>query len=262
MSLYWIFAFSEREITRGGGLRDRPLPGLRIAEYREPCIENTAHPDHASGFNAAPPKERIMNKLALRLLAGVAVLALIGLPAQAHAAERVRGTITRVTGNELEVKTREGKDVKLNLTESTTINVLSAAKMSDLKQGTFVGVTAVPNGPGGTLRALEVHVFPEAQRGTGEGHYDWDLVPGSTMTNANIDATVDHRKGKELTLSYKGGSQKIIVPDGVPIVAFAPGDRSLLQPGTPVFLIVQPAADGSLTVLRISVGKDGVKPPM
>ncbi len=107
-----------------------------------------------------------------------------------------------------------------------------------------------------------MHIFPEAQRGTGEGHYDWDLAPGSTMTNADIEAMVLYHKGKRLMLRYKGGSQKITVPSGVPIVTFAPGDRSLLSAGTQVFVLVQPAADGTLTALRIAAGKNGLKPPM
>ncbi len=203
-----------------------------------------------------------MEKLALRVLVLSAMLGLASTSLPARAAERVRGVITQMSGNDLEMTTRDGKPVKLRLTDGTTINAVSAAKMSDLKKGSFVGITAVSGGPNNTLRALEVHIFPEAQRGTGEGHYAWDLAPGSTMTNANIEATVEYHKGKELTLNYKGGTQKIMVPAGVPIVAFAPGDRSLLEPGTQVFIIVEAAADGSLTALRISAGKDGVKPPM
>jgi hypothetical protein len=134
--------------------------------------------------------------------------------------------------------------------------------MSDIKQGSFVGVTAIQKGPGTPLQAREVHLFPEAQRGTGEGHYDWDLEPGSSMTNANVDAIVNTNNGKELTLSYKGGSQKIIVPQGVPIVTFKPADKSVLKAGAQVFIITQQAADGSLTAQRILIGKDGMKPPM
>lgn len=175
---------------------------------------------------------------------------------------RVRGAVTAFDGHELQVTARDGKPLKMSVSDGTKINVLSQLKRSDIKQGSFVGVTAVLRGPGSTLEALEVHVFPESMRGTGEGHYDWDLEPGSTMTNANVDAVVTTRKGKVLTLGYKGGSQKIIVPRGIPVVTFAPADKSLLTPGAQVFVIAQRAADGSLTALRILAGKDGIKPPM
>ncbi len=203
-----------------------------------------------------------MSTLAFRTLACAVLAGLIGAPVQAHAAERVRGAITRLAGDELEIKTRDGKDVTIKLTDSTRVSAVLPARMSDIKRGSFVGITAVPGGPENSLRALEVHIFPEAQRGTGEGHYDWDLLPGSTMTNADVAATVVYHKGKQLMLRYKGGSQKITVPNGVPIVSFAPGDRSLLTPGTQVFVLLQPEADGNLTALRIIAGKDGITPPM
>lgn len=196
------------------------------------------------------------------LLLGSILFGLTNAQAQSQPAMRIRGDITAFNGQELQVKSREGKDLKISVTDSTKVSVLYAVKMSDIKPGSFVGVTAIPRGPGGPLQALEVHLFAESQRGTGEGHYDWDLEPGSSMTNANVDAIVDTNNGKELTLSYKGGSQKIIVPQGVPIVSFKPADKSLLKAGIRAFIIAQQAADGSLTAQRISVGKNGMKPPM
>ncbi len=175
---------------------------------------------------------------------------------------RIRGAITAFNGHELQVKTREGKELKVNIADDTKVNVLSALKMSDIKQGSFVGVTAIQHGPGTPLQAREVHVFPESLRGTGEGHYDWDLEPGSSMTNANVDAIVNTNTGEELTLSYKGGSQKIVVPKGIPIITFTPADKSLLKAGARVFIITQQAADGSLTAQRMLVGKGRMKPPM
>ncbi|MHB8353951.1 MAG: hypothetical protein ACYDCF_05870, partial [Burkholderiales bacterium] len=157
---------------------------------------------------------------------------------------------------------REGQDVKIHMTDTTKVNILSPIKLGNIKQGSFVGVTALQNGPENSLQALEVHLFPETLRGTGEGHYAWDLEPGSSMTNANVDAIVNVNDGKELVLSYKGGNQKIIVPQGVPLVTFIPSDKSQLTPGAKVLVITQQAEDGSLTALRISVGKDGMKPPM
>lgn len=196
------------------------------------------------------------------LLACAALLWLTGISAPSHAAERIRGAVTRFSGHELQVRTRGGADLKINVPDGARINTLAALGVGDIRSGSFVGVTAIPSGRGNTLMALDVHVFPEAQRGTGEGHYEWDLEPGSTMTNATVEATVDTRDGRELTLSYRGGRQRIVVPPKAPIVTFAPGDRSLLRAGARVFIVAEPAADGSLTAQRIHVGRDGIGPPM
>ena len=203
-----------------------------------------------------------MDKVNELLLVGMMLLGLANGPAQSQPAMKIRGAITGITGHELQVKTREGRDLKVNIAGNTRINVLSPLRISDIKQGSFVGVTAVRKGPGTPLQAREVHLFPEARRGTGEGHRDWDLEPGSSMTNANVDAIVDTNNGKELTLSYKGGSQKIIVPQGIPIVTFKPAGKSLLKAGAQVFITAQQAAAGSLTAQSISVGKNGMTPPM
>ena len=207
-------------------------------------------------------KEYIMNKVNALVFVCAILFGLVNAQAQSQPSRRVRGAITGFNGYELQVKTREGNDLQVGITSDTKIKVLVPRKMSDIKQGSFVGVTAIQHGPGTPLQAREVHLFAPAQRGTGEGHYDWDLEPGSSMTNANVDAIVDANNGKELTLSYKGGSQKIIVPQDVPIVSFQPADRSLLKAGAQVFMITQQAADGSLTAQHISVGKNGMRPPM
>lgn len=203
-----------------------------------------------------------MNKLNALLLVGLILSGFASAQAESQPALKLRGAITGFDGQELQMKTREGKDLKINVAENTKINMLYLVKMSDIKQGTFVGVTAIPRGPGEPLLALEVHVFSEAQRGTGEGHYDWDLEPGSTMTNANVEAIVNTNDGKELTLGYKGGTKKITVPQNAPIVAFKPADTSLLKKGAQIFCIAQQAADGSLVAQHISVGQGGMKPPM
>ena len=173
---------------------------------------------------------------------------------------RIRGVVSSLAGEALQVHTREGKTVTVEVPGDTKINVLAPLHMRDIKPGAFVGVTAILRGGG--LQALEVHVFPEAMRGTGEGHYDWDLEPGSTMTNANVDAIVSTNNGEELTLSYKGGRQDIAVPQGTPIITFTPASRKLLKPQAGVFVIARRDADGSLTALRILVGKVSLKPPM
>ncbi len=205
----------------------------------------------------------ILNTLRAAALSGLMLFLLLATPAQTYAAEKIRGTITGFDGQVLKVKTREGRDAQLSVADSTKISKMAARKMSDIKKGSFVGITAVPSKTVKEwLIAREVHIFPENQRGTGEGHYDWDLEPGATMTNANVDAMVEYHKGKELVLSYKGGTQKIMVPIGVPIVAFKPGDKSLLKSGAQVFVIAQPAPDGGLMAQRIAVGRHGVRPPM
>jgi hypothetical protein len=207
-----------------------------------------------------------MHEITLRgLLSYVPIIILCGLVSEvalAQTALKIRGTITRYDAPVMTVKTREGKDLKINVASETSISSLASMQLSDVKPGSFVGVTAIKKGPENTQQALEVHVFPEAARGTGEGHREWDLEPGSTMTNANVDATVDSNNGKELTLSYQGGQQKITVPAGTPIVAFMPGEKSQLQAGAEIFAIAQQAADGTVTAQRIVVGSNGIRPPM
>lgn len=174
---------------------------------------------------------------------------------------RIRGTILSVEGNVLSVTTREGPVVKITLNDPLTVMTVKKVALTDVTAGKYVGAAAVP-GPGSELIALEVLVFPEAGRGTGEGHYPWDLAPNSSMTNATVDAVVQEAAGNLLTLTHKGGSVKIRVPAGVPIVTPAPALREDLKPGQPVFFSAARAADGSLSAGRIFVAKDGVAPPM
>ena len=134
------------------------------------------------------------------------------------------------------------------------------ATLADAKPGTFIGTAAV--GPKDKLRALEVLIFPEAMKGSGEGHYPWDLMPESTMTNATIESEVTGTDGRELTVIAKGEKLKVMVPAGVPIVTFAPGTPDMLKPGAKVFIGAQKAADGTLTAARVNAGKDGLTPPM
>jgi hypothetical protein len=196
------------------------------------------------------------------LLASTILFGWANAEAQSALSIRVRGTVTGFDGHELQVQTRDGKNLNVSVIEATKFKAIVALKMRDIKQGGFVGITAIPRTPGGPLLAREVHVFGEAQRGLGEGHYAWDLEPGSTMTNANVDAIVNTHDGKELTLSYKGGSKKIIVPRNAPVVSFQPADKSILKAGAQIFCIALEAADGSLTAQHISVGMNGMKPPM
>lgn len=176
----------------------------------------------------------------------------------------IRGKISAVDNQSLKVTTSAG-DVLVKLPENVRIGGVEAAKLSDISAGMFVGTTAVKQSDG-TLKALEVHIFPESARGTGEGHRPWDLQPGSTMTNANVEkvesVSVENVKGQLLTLKYKDGEQKVVVPPGTPIVKNVSGDRSLLKPGTGVYIPAVRGEDGTLTATRVTAGVGGIMPPM
>jgi len=174
---------------------------------------------------------------------------------------RIRGTIERVDGATYVVKARDGAELKLTLADNAQIAGIIKASLSDIKQNSFVGVTAMPL-PDGSLSAVEVHIFPEAMRGTGEGHYPWDLQPQSTMTNANVEQVVSAVDGRTLTLKYKDGEKKITVPANAPIVTYVSGDKSDIKPGAKVFIVAVKAADGTLIGRAWRVGRDGLTPPM
>lgn len=195
-----------------------------------------------------------MHKLKLGLLCGALALACGAADAQTNM--RIRGTVTAFDGKVVSVKSRDGKDLTLQLPENGAVVAVKAITLADLKPGDYVGVTSIRKD--GVLTAREVHVLPPT---AASGHTPWDLEPESSMTNANIAKSVKSASGHELTLEYKGGSQTIQVPDGTPIVATVPADRALLKPGTYIFTIAQVAADGTMTTMRIQAEKDGVKPP-
>jgi hypothetical protein len=160
----------------------------------------------------------------------------------------------------LSVKTREGKDVKINLADNFGVSAVRKITINDIKPGDFVG-PASRKRPDGTLEAISLQKFPDALRGVvSEGHGPWDLEPGSMMTNANVAKEVQTNNGKELTLEYKGGSQKVVVPANIPMFTTEPGDKSLLKRGAHVFTVARPGPDGNLTTARITVEKDGVRP--
>lgn len=178
---------------------------------------------------------------------------------------RVRGTIEKVEGRTLMVKSRDGADLKVVLADNALIVGIVKASLSDIKPGSFVGVTGMPQADG-SQRAVEVHIFPEAMRGTGEGHYAWDLRPQSTMTNANVvnvEQTVAGVEGRTITMKYKDGEKKIIVPPDAAIVTYVMGDKSELKPGAKIFIAAaKKLPDGTLRAPRVNFGKDGLTPPM
>lgn len=172
----------------------------------------------------------------------------------------VRGAITAMDGDAMHVKVNSGEEVVVHLTPATQVRAVTLAKIDEIKPGSYIGSAAMPNADG-TLTALEVHVFPPAMAGTGDGHRAFDLKEGSSMTNGTVgDLVVSN--GRTLTVKYKGGEQKIVVPEDVPIVNLEPGDRSLLKAGVKVVLFAAQAPDGTITAQAISAGKGGVTPPM
>ena len=159
-------------------------------------------------------------------------------------------------------RSRDGAELKVSLADNGIVVAIVKASLSDIKPGLFVGSTGMPQ-PDGSQKAIEVHIFPEAMRGTGEGHYPWDLQADSTMTNANVEESVTGVDGQTLTLKYKSGEKKIVVTPQTAIVTYSPGDRNDLKPGTKIFIAAaKKQADGTLQAARINYGKDGLTPPM
>lgn len=172
----------------------------------------------------------------------------------------VRGTIIAVDGDALKIHTTRGDDVAVGITKETQVRGVTLATISEVVPGSYIGSAATPQ-PDGTLKALEIHVFPPDMRGAGEGHRAWDLGKNGTMTNGTIGDLV-LSNGRTMTVKYKSGEKKILIPEDVPIVKLEVGDRSLLVPGTKVVLFAKKDASGKLTALFISAGKNGVTPPM
>jgi hypothetical protein len=173
---------------------------------------------------------------------------------------RIRGMIQGLEGNMLLVKTRDGKDLKIGLPENLVVVAAKKLTLDDIKPGDFVGPASRVK-PDGSLEAISLQVFPANLRGVvPEGHMAWDLEPGSMMTNGNVAASVGVAGAKEITIEYKGGSQKVKVPDDVPIFTTVPGERSLLVPGAYIVTTARAGTDGVLFTQRIAVSKDGVRP--
>jgi len=190
-----------------------------------------------------------MKRLAFFILVFFSSLAI------AQAPTRVRGTITALDGDVLSVKSRDGKDLKVHLAPDVGVSTAKSTTLDELK-GKYVGVTAIDKG--GRMVALEVHALPPQAP---PGHMAWDLQPGSTMTNANLEGIAQASGGNEITMKYKDGSKTILVPPGTPIVAFVPGSRADLKVGEYIWTSARQEAGGKLVTQRLNVSKDGVKPP-
>lgn len=201
-----------------------------------------------------------------RRMAGASALAFLLTAATAAAQQpeivRVRGTIEKADGQILTVKARDGATLTVKLIDNALVRTVVKMSLADVKQGSFIGITAMPQHDG-TQRAVEIHIFPEAMRGTGEGHRPWDLMPNSTMTNADVDSIVASIDGETIVLKYKDGEKKFIVPPDVDVVMFAPATMADLKPGEKVFTAAaKKLPDGTLEAANIVVGRNGVNPPM
>jgi hypothetical protein len=197
------------------------------------------------------------------LIAAAMVIAssLYAVAQQPPTPSRVRGTIESVDGDVLSVKSRSGEDVKLHMTGDIKVVGIIKISLADIKVGSFVGATTVP-GPDGSQDAVEVHVFPEDMRGTGEGSRPYDLRPNSSMTNATVAESVEGNDGHTLLIRYKGGEKKVVVGADTPVVTYVPADKSDLKAGAQIIAFMKKLPDGSLETNRVSVGRGGLTPPM
>jgi hypothetical protein len=213
-------------------------------------------------------REDIMPKFTLSkprvLFAAFAAIAVLGTAAFAQQAPtvRIRGTIDAVDGATLAIKTREGNDVKVKMTDNVAVFAVVKTELSQIKEGSYIGVTAMPE-PDGTQKAIAVHIFPENQRGAAEGFRPWDLRANSTMTNATVAETVKGADGQNILVKYKDGEKKVVVPPDTPIVTFVASDKSEIKPGGKVIIFgATKKEDGTLEANRVNVGRDGITPPM
>jgi len=199
-----------------------------------------------------------------RLIAAILLTALSAVAvaqAPANPPVRIRGTVEKLDGNNLTVKQRNGQTVQIKLADNFGVMGVAKASVADIGDGKYIGTTTVGERQG-ALVAEEIHIFPEAMRGTGEGHYDWDLRPNSKMTNANVADISSMGKDRVMTVKYKGGEKKILVPESAVVVSFQPTDKSELKPGAQIFSVAQKQPDGSLTAARVNIGLQGQVPPM
>jgi hypothetical protein len=201
------------------------------------------------------------SKMTLRMLglAGAMLLAAGSAWAQQPPQQRVSGTVEQVDGNTLTVKPRDGAAVKIMLAGDAQVTSVTKASLADIKPGSYIGSGAMPQADG-SQKAVEVHIFTEAQRGTGDGHRPWDGAPGGTMTNGAVGDSVSGVDGPVITVQYKGGEKKLIVTPATPIVKYDIGTKSELKPGANVRMTAVKKPDGTLEAARINVGRDGLVP--
>jgi hypothetical protein len=205
---------------------------------------------------------KLNNWMPRAVVAAFAVVSIVSVSAQTAPTVRIRGTIESVDGNTLAIKTREGTDVKVNMTDNVAVFAVVKTSLSEIKDGSYIGVTGLPE-PDGTQKAIAVHIFPENQRGAAEGFRPWDARANSTMTNATVAQTVKGTDGQNITVKYKDGEKKVVVPPDTPIVTFVASDKSEIKPGAKLIIFgAVKKEDGTLEANRVNVGRDGITPPM
>jgi hypothetical protein len=213
-------------------------------------------------WEAAMPKTS--SSMSCLFAASLLLISMLGSAgwAQQPPTVRIRGTIEALDGTLLTVKSREGTDMKVRLTDNAAVFGVAKTAISEIKPGSYIGVSAMPE-PDGTQKALAVQIFPESQRGIAEGFRPWDLRPNSTMTNATVAETVAGTDGQIILVKYKDGEKKVVVPPDTPIVSFVAGDKSELKPGAKIIIFsATRKEDGTLEAARVNVGRDGITPPM
>jgi hypothetical protein len=201
-----------------------------------------------------------------RLILASALTALLSAPAEAQQAPdstptRIRGTIEMLDGQTLTVKSRDGQPLTIALAPNFAVSYLVKKSLGDIKAGDYIATTST-KGPDGKNHAVEVRIFPEALRGTGEGQFPWDSMPDSTMTNATVSGVTSAPQGQTLKVAFKGNESEIVVDTNTPVFGYGSGDASLLKPGATIFMVAQKKPDGSLSGSRVTTEKDGVKPPI
>ena len=203
----------------------------------------------------------MMRKIVIAALIALAVEPALAQAPPAGTPTRIRGTVDKLDGQNLMVKSRDGQTLTIELAANVAVITLVRKSVADIKAGNYVASTGV-KGTDGKIHAIEVRIFPEAARGTGEGQYPWDLMPDSIMTNATVGKVDQAPQGPVLHVTFKGTESEYIVGPDVPVLANGPGDISLLKPGVAVFVIALKHEDGKLTSARLYAEKDGIKPPM
>jgi len=195
-----------------------------------------------------------------------ALIALLAVPAAAQnppegTPTRIRGTVEKLDGQTLTVKSREGQQLTIALAPNFTVSYLVKKTLGDVKAGDYVATTSM-KGTDGKNHAVELRIFPEALRGTAEGQFAWDLMPDSLMTNATVSGVTGAPQGQTLKVNYKGNESEIVVGTDTPVFGYGSGDASLLKPGAAIFMVALKKPDGGLSAARVTAEKDGVKPPM
>jgi hypothetical protein len=202
-----------------------------------------------------------MRKIAIAVFIALVVWPALAQTPPAGTPTRIRGTVDKLDGQNLMVKSRDGQTLTIELAANVAVITLVKKSVADIKAGDYVASTGV-KGTDGKIHAIEVRIFPEAARGTGEGQYPWDLMPDSIMTNATVGKVDQAPQGPVLHVAFKGTESEYTVGPDVPVLANGPGDISLLKPGVAVFVIALKHEDGKLTSARLYAEKDGIKPPM